>query len=567
MAISITWGTKVINVPKADLTLIQASPEVRELDLDWFRLQLKDLEDDPEGMPFVDTHRHNTEVTLSGLTYARIVEIINGYTVEFEDGQYTVNCVGANHNISDVKVANQVSLIVNNAAGLITNNAIEYSSFNGGVTIDVTSAFSGTLFPVGTPQAPVNNMTDALLIAGYRGLTTFYVIGDLDITAALDLEGYVFVGESMTKSEIDIDSAAACSKCEFYDASVVGTLDGENKLQNCRITNLNYLNGVVEQCLLGPGTITLGGSATAHFLDCWSGVPGTSTPVIDMGGAGQSLALRNYNGGISLRNKSGSDAISIDLNSGQVILESTLTAGDIVVRGIGKLTDLSQGANVLSEDFISPENIATHVWSDERGDLVFNVEAGRWKLESNQMIFYEDDNLTEIARFDLFDSGGSPTMENVYERRRVVDDSWKYPFSMMLNIGSISSGALTDVQADDANLLELNEITGSPGFDYVFLFTKVKTSNIEIWLKGYYEGNPAHNVKAKVMNWTTYEWDDLTGDAGDFPSRSDEAQYSFSLTTDSYVSSEGHLAFCVVHESNGSAGHYFRINELKLVEV
>jgi hypothetical protein len=119
MAITITWGTKVIFVPKADLSLIQPSPEIREMDIDWFRLQLKDLEDSEAGMTFPDTHAHNTEVVLGGVTYARIIEIINGYTVEFEDGQYTVNCVGANHNLAEVKVPNQVSLIINNAAGLI----------------------------------------------------------------------------------------------------------------------------------------------------------------------------------------------------------------------------------------------------------------------------------------------------------------------------------------------------------------------------------------------------------------------------------------------------------------
>jgi hypothetical protein len=36
-------------------------------------------------MAFPSTHIHNTAVTLSGVTYARTVEIINGYTIDFED--------------------------------------------------------------------------------------------------------------------------------------------------------------------------------------------------------------------------------------------------------------------------------------------------------------------------------------------------------------------------------------------------------------------------------------------------------------------------------------------------
>lgn len=118
MSISVDWANRVIYIPQNFLTHISGS--LYELDVNALRLALKDLEDNPDGMAFPDTHRHNTEVTLSGVTYARFVEIINGYTVTFEDGQYAVRCVGANHNLADVKNVNQVSLIIGNSAGLIT---------------------------------------------------------------------------------------------------------------------------------------------------------------------------------------------------------------------------------------------------------------------------------------------------------------------------------------------------------------------------------------------------------------------------------------------------------------
>lgn len=118
MAISIDWGTRVISVPQSYLTFLGGS--LYELDLDQFRLDLKDLEDSVEGMPFPDTHRHNTEVTLGGITLARTFEIINSYTITFEDGQYAVEAKGANSNIADVMNINQVSLRTFNSAGLIT---------------------------------------------------------------------------------------------------------------------------------------------------------------------------------------------------------------------------------------------------------------------------------------------------------------------------------------------------------------------------------------------------------------------------------------------------------------
>lgn len=117
---TINWSTKVISVLQSELTLVSAG--LYELDVNAFRLALKDIEDGDEGMGFPDTHRHNTEVTLSGVTYARTFEIINGYTVAFQNTgtPYRIRCVGANHNLGDVtNFDGGTSLIIGNSAGLV----------------------------------------------------------------------------------------------------------------------------------------------------------------------------------------------------------------------------------------------------------------------------------------------------------------------------------------------------------------------------------------------------------------------------------------------------------------
>lgn len=119
MAISIAWATKIITVPKADTTLVDIGPpEIRELDVDVFRKALNALQASEEGIWADTTHLHNTTVTVGGVNLARVVEIINGYTVTFEAGAYAVNLVGANNNISDVMNLNSVSLRSANSAGL-----------------------------------------------------------------------------------------------------------------------------------------------------------------------------------------------------------------------------------------------------------------------------------------------------------------------------------------------------------------------------------------------------------------------------------------------------------------
>ena len=141
MAISVNWPTGVITVPQADLTFISGT--LYELDTDAFRLALKDLEDDVEGQPWPDTHRHNTEVTVAGTTFARVIEIINGYSITFENGAYTVRLAGSNNNFFDVEngILNQngVSIIAGNSAGLIVGAGADPADIADAVWDEVTS--------------------------------------------------------------------------------------------------------------------------------------------------------------------------------------------------------------------------------------------------------------------------------------------------------------------------------------------------------------------------------------------------------------------------------------------
>ncbi len=120
MTISIDWSSRVISVPRADMTLVQSTPfEVRALSVDSFRLALRDLEDDVAGMALPHTHNHIAPITVGGVTLARVVEIVNGYTITLENGAYAVNVVGGNSNIGDRTNLNTVQVRSANSAGLV----------------------------------------------------------------------------------------------------------------------------------------------------------------------------------------------------------------------------------------------------------------------------------------------------------------------------------------------------------------------------------------------------------------------------------------------------------------
>ena len=53
------------------------------------------------------------------------------------------------------------------------------------------------------------------------------------------------------------------------------------------------------------------------------------------------------------------------------------------------------------------------------------IHTGRWMVDEDtkQMVFYQDDNSTEIARYGLFDRDGEASITELFERRLVSTGS------------------------------------------------------------------------------------------------------------------------------------------------
>ena len=49
------------------------------------------------------------------------------------------------------------------------------------------------------------------------------------------------------------------------------------------------------------------------------------------------------------------------------------------------------------------------------------IHTGRWLVDenTNQMVFFQDDNETEIARYALFDRNGTSSIDELFERRLI----------------------------------------------------------------------------------------------------------------------------------------------------
>jgi len=298
-------------------------------------------------LPLTGGSRQDWQVNDAIYTYNQVQgSISGGNLVAVDDVDAELDPILESPMVQVVRTAASSATTANQAQ-------LEFATFNGGVTVDVTSSYTGTVFPVGSPSQPVNNMADAILIADERGFTRFFIRSNVTLTSGDYSSGRIFEGESITNVTITINAGANVDNCIFTTATIIGTLDNSNRLEDCLIESITSFDGFIERCGLNS-TITLGGSSQTTLIDCYSNVAGSATPVVDVG-TGSALAIRGWKGGIELINKTGTDDCSVDIDSGHFKVASSCTAGDIAIRGVAKLTDNSSvGCNVLAEDLLVP---------------------------------------------------------------------------------------------------------------------------------------------------------------------------------------------------------------------
>jgi hypothetical protein len=153
---TINHATYVITIPKADTTFVEINArtgyEVRSFDEYAFMRALADYLDSEDGLPLPSAFVHNTNVVISGVTYARGLLILAPYTITFENGTYQVKLVGGtNNNMLDVLNPNSVSVIAANSAGLQS-----VVSGSGVTAQDKTDIVSGVFTQAGLTPMPAN---------------------------------------------------------------------------------------------------------------------------------------------------------------------------------------------------------------------------------------------------------------------------------------------------------------------------------------------------------------------------------------------------------------------------
>lgn len=308
----------------------------------------------------------------------------------------------------------QIIKTSSSSATLADIEAIQYSSYNGGVTIDVINGQSGTTYPIGTPEYPVDNWNDAKAIAIDRGFHIFYVEGYFTFGATDNLSGYDFRACNPLTSVVTLTVGCTTANTIFRNCTIQGTANGKMLIYECYIMTLAGFNGTINWCGF-LGTITLAGSTVCHVVHCYDGFEGFGEPIIDFGGSGRGLNMRDYQGGIRFENKSGSEDVSVGLNGGRLEIAGDVTAGEIVVRGVGEISENLGTATIADDGLVNPSHTSDHVWDEAQADhlsagsmgaSLFNTLGLSHENHSMDQIVYDGDVVTS-ARIRLYSDPAS----------------------------------------------------------------------------------------------------------------------------------------------------------------
>lgn len=276
------------------------------------------------------------------------------------------------------------------------------SLYQGSVTINTFTGTSGTEFPTGTESDPVNNLADAIIIANNLGLTTFNLTGIITLNQSFQFWRFNGTGGI---AQIDLNGQDVSGSL-FNGVGLIGDLPVLSQpivlfAGQIGAAGVTDFRGSIGNTVFA-GNISIAGDT--GIVNCVSNIAGNIRPMVDVQGNNLSLSIRKWAGGVEILNFSHASATaSLDIESGTVDLDSTCTAGQIVVRGVGNLINNSAGSTVIKDGWIDGLDLR----------LIKAIDAGRAEITgSNPFVIniYDEDNVTVIRTLNVTPDGRTRTV-------------------------------------------------------------------------------------------------------------------------------------------------------------
>jgi hypothetical protein len=274
----------------------------------------------------------------------------------------------------------------------------QIASYRGSVVVDTVSGVAGTTYPTGLFSQPVNNLADAVAILALVGGRTI-IVEDATLTLDRNMVSYEFkggVGERVNSIALN---GFSVDQSTFSFLTLSGTGTGSVDVEVGRLDTVSGLTGSFRQVGL-VNTVTVNATGPVVMAYCYSEVSGTGKPILDCGNANVDISVRGYNGGLDVTNFGHASAtMTIDMNSGSPRLNASCTLGEIVIRGVGTLTDNSAGTTVNKTGLVDGLDVK----------LIKAMEAGNVTIAGDNPyvinVLDPDDNVTVIAQFEVSNDG------------------------------------------------------------------------------------------------------------------------------------------------------------------
>lgn len=218
-----------------------------------------------------------------------------------------------------------------------------------------------------------------------------------------------------------------------------------------------------------------------------------------------------------------------------------------------------------------------------KGLFAIILEEGRNELFRNSVVNDFFDLRFDRGGLDYFDAydipftpigGGMLDAANVgdalneldFEKASVdhVHASTQYlPDSILVNKGTQAAGDVDSLQvANDGDVLQIDEVTGTPGFDLEVWFAGVVSFD-QYHIRMWYDGGAGHTVHIDIWNNNTSSWETLQ-------SITDQALFTWvtGVISDStnYVDSYGDVKLRFYHVSAGNPAHVLYVDHTALLK-
>lgn len=276
----------------------------------------------------------------------------------------------------DATAADNLETVFDGVEGL----SIGYAGPRGfGVYFDDTAGNTNTVSGVdGTEANPVSGEAAARTIAGAMGFRRIYVVNDSTITFAASYDGWEIIGiGDMASNTAALGGQDMGNSC-IHDMLVSGAQGGSGRMMIVG----GFINGVTsfEAVVVGSGimggiTLRSGAGNDSYFDQCYSTVPGNSTPELTFA-ANADCSFRHYSGGLQINSMAAGSTMSYETD-GQMIIDATCTGGALTIRGNCTITDNASGAVTVTDVArLDADHIADHVLDEARSGHTIQGSVG-----------------------------------------------------------------------------------------------------------------------------------------------------------------------------------------------